>query len=95
MSQVLARVTLRDKSQATIPAEVRAALRVELGDDLEFVYDEETQSVTIRGLRTIAADQAWFWTVEWQAGEAEADQDIAEGRTTVYPDGDLFLSSLG
>ena len=24
-------------------------------------------------------DQAWFWTPSWQAGEAEADRDIAEG----------------
>ena len=27
-------------------------------------------------------DQAWFWTPSWQAGEAEADRDIAEGRVT-------------
>lgn len=25
-------------------------------------------------------DQAWFWTPSWQAGENEADRDIAEGR---------------
>lgn len=28
--------------------------------------------------------QAWFWTPEWQAGEAEADADIAAGRVTVF-----------
>lgn len=22
----------------------------------------------------------WFWTEEWQAGERQADEDIAEGR---------------
>ena len=27
-------------------------------------------------------DQSWFWTPSWQAGEAEADHDIAEGRVT-------------
>ncbi len=27
-------------------------------------------------------DQAWFWTPSWQAGEAEADRDIAAGRVT-------------
>ena len=27
-------------------------------------------------------DQAWFWTPSWQAGEAEADWDIASGRVT-------------
>jgi hypothetical protein len=28
------------------------------------------------------APQAWYWTAEWQAGEAEADEDIAVGRMT-------------
>jgi hypothetical protein len=27
----------------------------------------------------IPDDQAWFWTPEWQAKEAEADQEIANG----------------
>lgn len=27
----------------------------------------------------IPDDQAWFWTPEWQAKEAEADQEIADG----------------
>lgn len=26
-------------------------------------------------------DQGWYWTPEWQAMEAEADEDIAAGRT--------------
>jgi hypothetical protein len=26
-------------------------------------------------------DQRWFWTKEWQAGEREAEADIAAGRT--------------
>lgn len=25
-------------------------------------------------------EDAWFYTLEWQAGEAEADRDLAEGR---------------
>ena len=27
----------------------------------------------------IPDDQAWFWTPEWQAKEAEADQEISGG----------------
>lgn len=27
-----------------------------------------------------ALDQAWYWTPEWQAGEAEADADLVAGR---------------
>jgi hypothetical protein len=28
--------------------------------------------------------QAWFWMPEWQAGEREADEDIATGNLTRY-----------
>jgi len=29
-------------------------------------------------------DQSWFWTPEWQAGEREADADIAAGRVRTF-----------
>ena len=41
-----------------------------------------------------AADQAWFWDPEWQAGEREADQDIRHGRVTRYESADDFIASL-
>jgi uncharacterized phage-associated protein len=41
-----------------------------------------------------AADQAWFWDPEWQAGEREADQDIRHGRVTRYASADDFIASL-
>jgi len=36
--------------------------------------------VVLKPARIIDAEDAWFWTKEWQEGEAEADRDIAEGR---------------
>jgi len=38
------------------------------------------------------AEQAWFWTREWQEGEREASEDIAAGRLSpVYKDmADMF-----
>jgi hypothetical protein len=41
-----------------------------------------------------AADQAWFWTAEWQEGEREADEDIAAGRGTFHDSDEDFLASL-
>lgn len=32
------------------------------------------------------ADQRWFWTEEWQAGEREASAEIADGGLKVYDD---------
>ena len=31
-----------------------------------------------------AEDQAWFWTEEWQAGEREAEADLAAGRYETF-----------
>jgi hypothetical protein len=43
-------------------------LHVPEGDEVEFTrHDDGT--VTLRGLKTIPADQAWFWSPQWQAGE--------------------------
>lgn len=41
-----------------------------------------------------AADQAWFWNPDWQAGEREADQDIRNGRFTRYESSEDFIASL-
>lgn len=38
--------------------------------------------------------QDWFWTDEWQAGEAEVDADIRAGRVTRYATAAEFLDSL-
>jgi hypothetical protein len=42
----------------------------------------------------IDADQAWFWTREWQAKEREADEDLAAGRGDTYASDDEFLAAL-
>jgi hypothetical protein len=39
-------------------------------------------------------DPAWFADAAWQAGEAEADRDIASNSMTSYASGKDFLSSL-
>lgn len=88
----MARTVLRPKGQLTLPQEVRDALRISEGDDVEFVVTDD--GVLMRGLKSIPADQAWFWTEEWQAGEREANQQSADGEGTVFTDGDTFLDSL-
>jgi len=39
-------------------------------------------------------DQAYFWTKEWQAGEREADEDIAAGRVETFDTMDDLLADL-
>ncbi len=41
-----------------------------------------------------AQEQAWFWTPNWLAGEAEAEADIANGRVERFLDHEDFVKSL-
>lgn len=53
---------------------------------LEILAAEQATVAAIDRLANIVAsrDQAWFWTPEWQAGEQEADEDLAAGRGIVF-----------
>jgi antitoxin PrlF len=42
------------------------------------------RAVTNMLIMSVDPSQAWFWTPEWQAGEREADKDIATGRTVRF-----------
>ena len=53
------RTTLRQKGQITLPAEIREALHVEDGDEIEFELTSDGR-VLMSGLKMIPADQAWF-----------------------------------
>lgn len=89
----MARATLRGRGQITLPVEVREALGVDDGDELDFEVTGGGQ-VVVRGLRLIPSDQAWFWTESWQRGEAEASDDIAAGRIEQFDHEAIFLKSL-
>ena len=96
-ARVKTRVKVRAKSQLTLPDEIRQALHIGEGDEVEFaVLDDGT--VTVRGYISIPTDQAWFFTPEWLAGEQEADEDITAGRGTIHESAeDMFahLDALG
>jgi hypothetical protein len=44
----------------------------------------------------VPRSQLYYWTKEWQAGEAEALEDLREGRSRTFPNGtaaaDFLLS---
>ncbi len=45
-------------------------------------------------LQPIPADQAWFWTPEWQEGEREVDEHIARGEIEVFDSPEEFFAAL-
>lgn len=40
----------------------------------------EDGRIILEPKKLVPADQAWYWSEEWQAGEREAREDIATGR---------------
>ncbi|OKJ02827.1 AbrB family transcriptional regulator [Streptomyces sp. CB01249] len=84
---------MRDKGELTLPAGIREVLGVSPGDELEFAINDDGV-VEVHGLRKIRADQAWFSTERWQAGEREASEDVAAGRTTRHEGVDEMFAHL-
>ena len=64
--------------QVSIPKRIREALRLEEGDLVE--VEERDGQIVMIPKKLIDADQAWFWSQEWQEGEREVDQDLRGGR---------------
>lgn len=87
------RARVRPKGQITLPPEVREELRIKEGDEVQFELGPDGV-ITLRGMVTVPADQAWFWTPEWQAGEREADEDIRAGRVRTFHDIDEMFDAM-
>jgi len=83
---------MRDRGQVTLPREVRQALHVDSGDEL--IFEVTDDGVLVRGMKLIPADQAWFWSAEWQRGEREASKDIVKGRTIKHADAEDMFNAL-
>ncbi|HEV2361633.1 MAG TPA: AbrB/MazE/SpoVT family DNA-binding domain-containing protein [Acidimicrobiales bacterium] len=88
----MSRTTLRAKGQLTLPDDIRRAAHLEQGDLLEAELTAE--GILLRPQKLIDATQAWFWSPEWQAGEREADADLAAGRVETFGSGEEFVDVL-
>ena len=66
--------------QVSIPKAIRDRLSLHEGDYVEI--EERDGEIVMIPKKLIDADQAWFWTPEWQAGEREVEEDLRAGRTT-------------
>jgi antitoxin PrlF len=89
-----ARARVRPKAQLTLPEEIRRALHVGEGDEIEFsVHADGT--ITVRGYVSVPSDQAWFFTREGLAAKHRADDEIAAGGGTVRESAEAMFAHLG
>lgn len=92
MIWVMSRTTLRARGQLTLPDDIRAAAHLEEGDLLEAEITDD--GILLRPTKVIDATQAWFWQPSWQAGEREADADLAAGRVESFRSGEALVDGL-
>lgn len=82
-------IGVRKKGQVTLPSSMRDELGISEGSLLMAKVVEGT--IVLVPQETVDRDQAWFWKERWQKLEAEAEKDIAAGRTKTFDSAeDLF-----
>jgi antitoxin MazE len=70
-------VKVKRHHQITIPTNMRKKLKIAEGDYME--VEQENDAIVLKPVKMVHPDQAYFFTQEWQKGEAEADKDVARG----------------
>jgi bifunctional DNA-binding transcriptional regulator/antitoxin component of YhaV-PrlF toxin-antitoxin module len=87
-------LAIQGRGVITLPAALRRRHRLdEPGAQVE-VRERDDGVIELIPHHAVPADQAWFWTPEWQQMEREADEDIAAGRVTTYDSAEDFARSL-
>lgn len=86
------KIRVGGKRQLTLPRHALAKLRLHEGDFLELRVAEDR--IELVPLALIPRDQLWFWTPEWQAGERQADADLAAGRVKRFKSAAKLIASL-
>lgn len=76
--------------QLDLPADARAALHLGVVRSV----DAEVLADGVVLLRGRDPGQAWFWAADWQAGERDADEDLAAGRSEVFDSDEEFERRL-
>lgn len=74
--------TVKKRGQVTIPKHFREILGLNEDDQLELTIEDG--KIIMQPVITIAKDQAWFWSPEWQKGEREAENDIAHDEVSTF-----------
>jgi len=74
----MALARIKRNYQITIPNSLRKQLKISEGDYLEI--ESQQGKLVMKPAKLIHPDHEYFYTKEWQKGEAEADEDIKKGR---------------
>ena len=78
--------------QITLPATIRRAAGIDIGDYVEVSVTDEGLVLKVKHL--IDKSQAYFWSAEWQQAEREAQADLNEGRSQRFDSVEELIADL-
>ena len=85
---------MQGRGVLSLPAELRRRTHLdEPGAQVE-ITEREDGVIELRPTLPVPAEQAWFWTEEWQRREREVDASVSAGRVLAYESTEDFLSAL-
>ncbi len=78
--------------QITLPAAIRRAAGIDIGDYVEVNVTDE--GLVLKAKHVIDKAQAYFWSAEWQQAEREAQADLDEGRSQRFDSVEELIADL-
>src|SRR4051812_12477239 len=90
MVSMVPTTTVDAEGRLSVPPEVYKQAHMTEGDQFAWELGEGGEIT----LHKLDPEQAWFWTPEWQAGEREAEEDLREGRSTIYLSDEEFAAAM-
>lgn len=70
-------IKVKQNFQITLPNSLRRSLNIAVGDYME--VEKKDGEIVLKPVKLVHREQAYFYSKEWQEGEAEADKEIAAG----------------
>lgn len=78
--------------QVTLPAAIRRAAGIDIGDYVEISVTEE--GLVLKAKQVIDKSQAYFWAAEWQQAEREAQVNIDQGHIREFDSIEDLIADL-
>lgn len=78
--------------QITLPAGLRRAAGIDVGDYVEVAVTDE--GLVLKAKQVIDKSQAYFWSADWQQAEREAQADLDAGRVRRFDSVDELIADL-
>lgn len=87
-------VGVRGRGEIVLPADIRRRHHLDRPGAQVEVIEREDGVIELHPQVAVPADQAWFWTAEWQRGERRVDDHVKAGKVAVSKDIDHFIRDI-